>query len=88
MTGTAPLSPGRVVVTIEPGWDIYSLDGELLGEVITANQHHFRLSLEEYGHQRSLSIATHQVVELEEREMRARVALRAADVLTDEIADP
>jgi hypothetical protein len=98
MTGTATPSPrhadmanglgGRVIVTIEPGWDIYSLDGELLGEVTTANRRQVRLSLEEYGHQRSLEIATHEIIELEEREMRARVARTTADVLADEAGTP
>jgi hypothetical protein len=79
MTGM-PSDPAAADVSlIQPGWRIYSKDGLLVGEVVAVDQQliHIHVAGDD---QTSIDLRTDTVIEQEEPEMRARVALTAADL--------
>jgi hypothetical protein len=66
-------------VLVQPGWQIFSRDGEALGEVVAIDGRSMMLrgpGLEAPRYQ----IPADSIIEQEEAEMRARVSLDAADV--------
>lgn len=73
-----PARTGAVLVQV--GWDIYSQDGERLGEVVAINEKLMHLRLEGTGDERSLELGTDTIIEQDEPEKRARISLEANEV--------
>lgn len=73
-----PSTDQRDVVLVQPGWHIYSRDGESLGEVLQVNQD--TVDLDRSGSR--IKLSTDLLVEQEEGEMRARLSVDA-DAIED-----
>lgn len=79
MTGfdTDPADTNAVLV--QPGWHLFSKDGEALGEVVAADEKRIILRPERDADGR-IEISTDTLIEQEEPEMRARISLMADEV--------
>lgn len=83
MTGMPSDSSSDAISLVQPGWEIYSKDGSLVGEVVAADQRfiHVRPADEDEA---NIEIPTDALIEQEEPEKRARVSLTAAELWADD----
>jgi hypothetical protein len=79
MTGMNTDPADTSAVLVQPGWHLYSKDGEALGEVVAADPTRIILRPEGADDER-IEIRTDTLIEQEEAEMRARISLDASEV--------
>lgn len=84
MSGTQDGATRTGVALVQAGWDIYSKDGQRLGEVIAVNDTLMHLRLEGTADDRSLEVGTDTIIEQDQTEVRARISLAADEVAARE----